>query len=200
MSTATITHTPPCASLNARATAQGSATVYAWEAAGKFWAKGFSGKSAKAKFYHTFRTADQRDQFVAKFLEGQKASADYRAQRKAEVASLKAAMHNATDLPIGTLMVSSWGYEQTNVDAFKVVGHFGRIGLIVAEAGLVTVPGSGISHGMADSVVPDPEIAPDAKTHRVKMTSKDGFRVPGYSGDYTARKWCGRPCYRSWYA
>jgi hypothetical protein len=200
MSTATFTHhTTPCSSLNARGTVQGTATAYSWEAAGKFWAKGFAGKSAKAKFYHTFRTAEQRDQFVAKFFEGQQASANYRAQRQAETNARKASMNNAVDLPVGTLMTCSWGYEQTNVDCYKVVGHFGRTGLVVVEVGAKHVEGSGVSHGMADNVVPDSEVAPDAKVHRVKMTSSGTFRAPGYGGNYTVSKWDGRSLYRSWY-
>jgi hypothetical protein len=196
----TTAYPTPCPSLNARTLTQGAATAFVWECAGKFWAKGYAGRSAKAKFYHTFRTAEQRDAFVAKFFEGQQARANYRAERKAEVAALKAAMCNATDLPVGTLMVSSWGYEQTNVDCFKVVGHFGRVGLEVVEVGAKHVEGSGVSHGMADNVVPDDAVPEGAKVLRVKMTSKTGFRVPGHSGDYTASKWDGRSLYRSWYA
>lgn len=196
----TATRTAPSPDLNARKIEQGTALVYCWELVGKFWAKGYRGKSAKAAFYFTFRSETQRDEYVAKFLADTKASEEYRANLKREQKAARAAMHNATDLPIGTIMVSSWGWEQTNIDFFKVVGHFGRTGLEVVAIGSQRVEGSVLPHGMADHVVADPDVDPEATVHRVKMTSKNGFRVPEMTGDYTARKWDGSPLYRSWYA
>lgn len=193
----------PSPTLGAVCRTFGSATVYTWQESHRdvvrYYAKGFQGKRAKPSFFYHFPSAEKRDAYVVKFISDAQASDAYRTKCAQERQAARAAMTNK-DLPIGTIMVSSWGYDQTNVDFYKVVGHFGRIGLEVVEVGCKHVEGSGVSHGMADHVVADPEVSPDAKVHRVKMTTKTTFRAPGYGGDYSVHVWDGRPHYRSWYA
>jgi len=65
--------------------------------------------------------------------------------------------HENDKISLGDCFHTSWGYEQTNVEMYKVV-DFTKSGksAIIREIGMKTEPKSEISHGMADSVMPDP--------------------------------------------
>jgi hypothetical protein len=80
----------------------------------------FKGKSNKPVVNGWFRTADALYTYYTKWLEAaqaQKVAADARAlERKVEKAAFK------HDFEIGDILYSSWGYEQTNVDFYQVVG------------------------------------------------------------------------------
>src|SRR3972149_4546227 len=57
---------------------------------------------------------------------------------------------------IGDVFNTNWGWEQTNIDFFQVVkiSPTGKTCQVI-QIGSKTVQGSEISHGMADSVIPD---------------------------------------------
>jgi len=97
----------------------------------------FRGDKTKpvANFY--FHTSETREEYIAKA----KAEVDKRA---AVILKRKAAIAEITneDVPIGTIYVSSWGYEQTNIDFFQVVGHKGRTQIVLSPIhGVRTVTG-----------------------------------------------------------
>lgn len=78
----------------------------------------FTGRARKP---HTisgmYRTAAKRDAAVADVFRGQaKREADTKARREAD----RAARRNHK-LTVGSIVVTSWGYDQTNVDAYEVV-------------------------------------------------------------------------------
>lgn len=85
-------------------------------------AKGFIGNAGKPAFYHSFRSAEARDRFVAKWLEDRAASEKYRAERLAEKKARLAEPHK---LKVGDVLRSSWGYDQTNIDYYEVVALVG---------------------------------------------------------------------------
>ncbi len=66
--------------------------------------------------------------------------------------------HENDKVNLGDCFNTSWGYDQTNVEMFKVVG-FTKSGksAIVRQIGIKTKEGSGYDHGMADNVMPDPD-------------------------------------------
>jgi hypothetical protein len=164
----------------------------------------FMGKASKPSAYYAARSAESAKAEVLKHLGDAVKVAAAKAARKASMAADKATWNAAVDLPVGTVLVCSWGWEQTNVDFFKVVGHFGRLGVEMVAVGSKTVEGSGSPHGMADEVVADPDRVLDgAAVVRAKMANKTAVAVPGharYPWGTNAHKWDGGPCYRSWYA
>lgn len=164
----------------------------------------FMGKAAKPSAYYAARSADDARNAVLKHLGDAMKVAAAKAARKAAMAADKATWNAAVDLPVGTVLVCSWGWEQTNVDFFKVVGHYGRVGVEMVAIGAKRVEGSGSPNGMSDSVVADPDdVKDDAAIIRAKMAGKEAVAVPGharYPWGNNARKWDGGPCYRSWYA
>lgn len=84
-------------------------------------AKAFAGKSAKPAFYIRFRSIQQRNEHVAKWLDGVRAEA---ARKAAAKAAKKTWQHG---LAVGDVFVSSWGYDQTNIDHFQIVSVHGRV-------------------------------------------------------------------------
>jgi len=86
--------------------------------------------------------------------------------------------HENDKISIGDCFYSSWGYDQTNVEMYKVVG-FTKSGksAIIRQIGMKTKPTSGLSP-MADHVMPDPSCELkrklfDEKTQRYIGESKE---------------------------
>lgn len=83
-------------------------------------AMGFKGKAIKASFHYRFKTVEATKAHVEKFVSGvEKAAAEkaaYKAERKAKVRALT----------VGDVLVSSWGWEQTNIDYYQVIELVGK--------------------------------------------------------------------------
>lgn len=92
---------------------------------------------------------------------------------------------------VGSIFYSSWGYEQTNIDFYKVVGMtkatvtLQRIGAIKTESGWET-----------GTVVPNPERT-IGDSFRRKLINGDSARINSFS---YASLWDGRPRRYSSYA
>jgi hypothetical protein len=94
------------------------ATIYLYDVTGEnrgrpFGAIGFHGKANKPDFHYTWKDESRRAFYIADYLKGRKARADVMAKRKAE----RNAPH---PLKVGTILHTSWGYDQTNVEFFEV--------------------------------------------------------------------------------
>lgn len=98
-----------------RSRSSDSVVFYGEDVRGRPAACAFKGKAVKAAWRYWFRSVGDRSKRIAGFFE-----ADVEAvNRKAEaVATRKAFRH---DLEIGDVLVSSWGYDQTNIDYYQVV-------------------------------------------------------------------------------
>lgn len=90
------------------------AAVYTYSVLDKPYAIGFHGKAAKPDFHNRFSNEDQRSQHIARYIEGRRARAKMMTERKAEQST------NHT-LKVGDILVSSWGYDQTNIDFYQVI-------------------------------------------------------------------------------
>jgi len=188
----------PAAELAAVERREGDVVTYAWEADGKILAKGFVGRKNKPVFYHRYNSIDRRQAALDKFFADQKATADLAAARKAAQAAEKASLNAEKDMPVGTVLVSSGGYEQTNVDFYKVVGHFGRLGLKVVQVGSKTVAGEAGGAPMSGYVAADPDSV-RGEVFNVRLVAKDSVGGKKFWSD-RAWKWDGKPEYCSWYA
>ncbi len=164
-------------------------------------AKGFTGKRNKADFFFNFGNVEKRDAHVAKFLEEADATFNRKVKVKVEAKAVKASLDCRNDLPIGSILVQSWGWEQTQIDFFQVVEHISRTKLKVQKIGATSVPHQGGYSSMSDHCIADP-------THKgeileVRQDGKGSISVPdtaGYAWGKSATLWDGKPRYRSWYA
>ncbi len=102
--------------------------------------------------------------------------------------------------PVGTVLVNSWGWEQTNIEFYKVLSCKGMT-LEVRELYLQTVKDSEYSHGMADMVIASDELKGIEKPFKLRI-KVDYNGIPSIcppESFYYFSKWDGRPRYRSWY-
>lgn len=117
-------------------------------------AKAWSGPKAKKPYaYFTFRTVEQRDQWIAQQKEGKDASERMRAERKEQDAQNLKEMRQR--LTVGTILAYSWGWEQTNVDFYEVVGRKGAGTVILRAICSALVPDAGCGP-MSGHVTPCP--------------------------------------------
>lgn len=110
--------------------------------------------------------------------------AERQAQRKAQ----------GRGIEVGQFMVASWGYDQTNVNFYKVTKLIGKAMAEVVAVGQISVGNTGGS-SMSDKVIPAEEPAPGAKTYRV-LVKNGSAKINGNR----ASTWDGKPEYSSWYA
>jgi hypothetical protein len=96
---------------------------------------------------------------------------------------------------VGDILVSSWGYDQTNIDFYKVIG-------LTAKSVKIVKIGQQIHEQtgwLQETVLPDPDIVlSEPITRRVGIAS-DGYsvKVRDYAWAYL---WDGRPKHQSHYA
>lgn len=149
----------------------------------------FIGKQSKPAWYYGFRSRAAMEKQIKDQIASVQASEEYKAKRKAE----RSKPHT---LKPGDILCSSWGYEQTNVDFYKVKKLIGKSMVELVRVGSSTVEGSEYSHGMACEVVavPDAEIGPSFKK---KAQSNNSVSISSFAN---ARLWDGKPMYKSWYA
>ena len=111
----------------------------------------FRGKAQKPTAWHRFQTEERRTAFIEKFFQEIQQNIEWKRKRKEEAAkSLEEAYGG---LEVGAIFYSSWGYEQTNINFYQVVGIKGK-NLTIQEIGKKRVSESIAS----EMVVPAPEI------------------------------------------
>jgi hypothetical protein len=99
--------------------AYGNAAIASYSLSGFPIAALFVGKSLKPSAHIRFASEDRRAAKIAEWKANIDAAAEYKAKRKAEKAEAKANFVNP--LKVGDVLVESWGYEQTNIDFYKVI-------------------------------------------------------------------------------
>jgi hypothetical protein len=92
---------------------QSDAVAYVYERLGVPYAAAFHGRAAKPDWHFRFRSEAERERRIKQHFAGRRATAEARAKHKVE----RTKPHS---LEAGHILVCSWGYEQTNVDFYKV--------------------------------------------------------------------------------
>jgi hypothetical protein len=150
----------------------------------------FFGKQAKPVVHETFRTPERREQRVRELFASRCRGNAFRVAQRQE---RKAA---GRGLELGDILTSSWGYDQTQVDAFQVTALIGSTMVELRAIGLETVPGSE-GHD-CDRVTPIKDAfltGRFAETHR-KVAQGGHVTIDRTRG---ASKWTGGSLHRSWY-
>lgn len=147
----------------------------------------FIGKQAKPAWHIRFHDNESMKAYIlkdiSKLMSYEDRKVERAAERKAKVLEVK----------VGDLFVSSWGYEQTNVDFYQVIAVKGKT-FTIREIASKTVEGSTYPHGMADERMP----VRDAFLEGSKPIEKRSFKLSSYAWlsptTDTAKHYC------SWYA
>ena len=89
------------------------------------------------------------------------------------------------DLGVGDILYSDWGYDQTNIDFYKVMELRGESTVVIQKVALkVTRPGRG-----TDEVMPEPGKIVGAKI-RKRVSPQGSVKISQYQH---ASKWDGKP-------
>jgi hypothetical protein len=156
-------------------------------------AVGYSGKKNKPNFRYRFRTIAEAVFKINDFIMAAEIKSESDRLRKIEDTKMKKELFDK--VVIGSIFVLSWGYDQTNVDAYQVIEKKGTATLVLREIGLKTVESTG---DMSCNVIPVKDsFLPDEKPFE-KRVNRFGIRMNSYS---SASLWDGKSdYYRSWYA
>lgn len=159
-----------------------SAVVYAYDRNGQPYAVAFHGKAAKPAFHFRFRDTEAREKRVRKFFAEVQGVENYKAERKAKRREKLAQPHK---LQVGHILVSSWGYEQTNIDWYQVTALKGARSVELRKIGAV------IDTDLMDQGTCTPRLDDfrgEAFTKRVD--EHNGVKLESYAW---ARLWDGKP-------
>ena len=148
---------------------------------GKWSAICFAGKAVNATWYYLFRSEEAMLAQVAKTVNN-------RIARAAEVAKYKAERLAPTDLKEGDILYCSWGYDQTQVDFYKVKEVVGNNRIkIVPMTAVVAEQSTGADYMVAGEEKGEPMLkVVNGKQNSVKITS--------FSNAYL---WDGQPKYET---
>lgn len=148
----------------------------------------FSGRSAKAYCNFYYRTEERRGEVIENFKRNVLADQQRKEERRRERREFK------TTCKVGDIFECSWGYEQTNIDYYKIIELKGNVGIFV-EIGCKMVEDSLYSHGMACNVIPDPT---EVKGEPFRKIIQLGEVISLESYKYCHKSDC-KPTYKSWY-
>jgi hypothetical protein len=141
----------------------------------------WSGKRSKYDWYYRFRDKKQMDKYISDYFCKLEDRARLKIERKEQKKKEKLEFFDS--IQVGDIFVDSWGYDQTNVDFYKVTKKL-KASIKVVQIGSKIVA----DHTSQLMVVP----VPDA------VISEEITKVPqdGYLKTYSfsvARRWSGEP-------
>lgn len=84
----------------------------------------FHGKAKKPDFHYRYTSNDLREEAIARWMTTHVQFAEKQAARRAEKKAFR------PTVVVGDIFRCSWGYDQTNVDYFQVVGVSGKHALV----------------------------------------------------------------------
>jgi hypothetical protein len=173
---------------------QGLAVVYYGAKNGKVYGIAYIGTAGKSAWHYRFRSVEdvkrRAAELFASLADHKKRMDDYRRERS-----------QPHTFKVGDIIYNSWGYDQTNIDWYRIVKTSRNFVWIQPIAAHITETAfmSGTSSPHVDTTSPTPEKwgYVDAKG-AVEKHKASGERVTMKFGSGT--KWDGKPKGCSWYA
>lgn len=159
-----------------------------------YFAQCFRGKQTKPAWHYNFGNSNNakqnRDKFIQNEIKEQKQRLEYKAEQRKKALEPHTWKEN-------DIVYESWGYDQTNVDFYKVKNLIGKCTAVLQKIGKKTAPDSyAYGHGMARDVIADDRLS-SGDTFKVRIHNN----MARMRGNYSyASLWNGNPTYESWYA
>lgn len=143
-------------------------------------ALGFSGRRNKSDFNYRFSNAEKMEQYCADFVAKNIKHAEIKKQEKAD----RLEKNRNVKVSVGDIFVSSWGYEQSNVDYYQVVGVSGQ--MIDVRKIASAREGNGLPDQGQCVPVPNNFVGDKVMRKRVRGLGEYGvaFRVASYANAY----------------
>lgn len=162
--------------------------IYVWTTArGRPASIGFWGKGKKPIWYNTYTSEASREKSILEHIQSYETSKEFKAQRlqqRREKSNLA-----AHGIEVGTILYSSWGYDQTNVNFYMVTKILGSSTVELEEIGKTFVSEErGVSYVTAD------KSWRSRKPMKRRISADGSFRI---GSSYSASKWDGKPKYQT---
>ena len=148
-------------------------------------AKFFAGKALNPTHYYGFKSEEKREAYIEKFFKDLAERAEWKAEEKAKAKAIKEKAAN--EMKVGDIYYSSWGYDQTNVDFYKIL-EVKKSSAVIVKIGNKTV----LDDGPYTEVAPTPEN--ETGEPMLKRMGEYGFTIASYA---SATKWDGKPKYET---
>jgi len=175
----------------------GKYIISSFEREGKTLIKVYNTNAKKAFkaliHYYSFPTGERRDTWISNF----KSNVAGREQEKTEYKNRRNKERESfiNTMKAGDILTDSWGYEQTNVEFYKIIEVKGSL-IFIRELTQKMVEGSGYSNSMSDMRIAGDAFVEDAPILKKQVRS----RYVKINGSIGLSKWDGRPKYCSRYA
>lgn len=122
-----------------------------------------------------FSDENRREEWVKKTIEGIQARVN---DKETKLAAKKEARTNMKHtFEVGQIFYDSWGYDQTNIDFFKII-EVKEKSVVIQEIGAASVPGTGYHDSV--NVKPDPESVCGKPMLKIIQVSIDNSGKPHY--------------------
>lgn len=141
----------------------------------------WSGKRSKHDWYYRFRDKKQMDKYISDYFCKLEDMARLKIERKEQKKKEKLEFFDS--IQVGDIFVDSWGYDQTNVEFYKVTKKL-KASIKVVQIGSKTVA----DHTSQLMVVP---VADAVISEEITKVPQDGY-LKTYSFS-VARRWSGEP-------
>lgn len=150
---------------------------------------GFAKKAKNCLFYYRFKTVEQMNKKINETLDNAKS-------REEEKAKRKALANKPHTLKVGDILYSSWGYDQTNIDYYKVVKLVGKNSVKIIKVSTATQSTDCVSQDKATpgDIALDKRVIDNAITKKV---NGDDNSIKVRSWGVWARPWDGQPKYQT---
>ena len=156
---------------------------------------GYSGKKNKPNFRYRYRSTSEAIIMINNFILDHKQRAESKRLGKIEDKKLQKEIFDTVE--VGSIFVSSWGYDQTNVNAYQVIEKKGSSTVVLREICIERTAKKG-SCSMSDNVIPVKDSFRKKSDPFEKRVNRFGISMSSYS---SASLWDGKEdYYRSWYA
>lgn len=172
---------------NIESTQVADAVIYTYvTTSGQLGAMAFHGKAAKPDWHYSFRNEESRQRKIAEYIDGRKE----RAKMMDDIKAKRTAPHT---LKVGDILVSSWGYDQTNIDYYQVVRVVGAHSVEIRQLVNKSHGEDGFMTGLVSPVRDHFKDEPMLK----RCDAGNSVRIESYA---SASMWDGKPDRCSWYA
>jgi len=146
----------------------------------------FQGKQSKPLYHYSYRTEAERDRRIADTIRSRTLTLDMKKKRQEEKKNF---VHG---LEVGSVLYSSWGYDQTNVNFYEVTDVKGKQ-VILRPIGKKTVKDDGYSA----SVIASPGKFTCTAIRRTPSGSTPSNVSVKINSSQYASLWDGRPKHES---
>lgn len=150
--------------------------------------------------HYGFNNLDSAMSYIHTFIANVKKAISDKQKIKQQKKELNKDLNAADYFNLNDIIVNTWGWEQSNVNFYKVTS-IGKKTIDIQEVGQITVDGSIGNSGMSCDVMPNEQVLLQSKYRlRVKKSISGQIQLSNPQNYYYMHKWDGRAQYKSSYA